>query len=106
MSLLKLVISPAAAGIIRHLPPSIKRGVKQAIRAIAADPDCGEPLQRELAAYRKFKVRRFRIIYAINRRQRTVRIVAVGSRQTIYEDLAERLKGEGSSDVTKLRKAR
>ena len=91
--MLKLVISPAAADVIRHLPPSVKRGVKQAIRAIAADPDCGEPLQRELAAYRKYKVRRFRIVYAIDRRRRTVRILAVGPRSTIYEEVAERLRG-------------
>jgi mRNA interferase RelE/StbE len=90
---LKLVIAPAAAEVIRHLPPSIKRGVKQAIRGIAANPDCGEPLQRELAAYRKFKVRRFRIVYTFDRRRRILRITAVGPRQTIYEDLAERLRG-------------
>ncbi len=91
--MLKLVISPAAADTIRHLPPSVKRGVKQAIRAIAGDPERGEPLQRELAAYRKFKVRRFRIVYAIERGRRTVRIVAVGPRSTIYEEVAERLQG-------------
>ena len=91
--MLKLVISPAAAVTIRHLPPSLKRGVKQAIRALAADPNCGEPLQRELAKYRKFKVRRFRIVYAIDRGRRTVRIVAVGPRSTIYEEIAARLRG-------------
>ncbi len=93
--MLKLVISPAAAKIIRHLPPSIKRGIRQAIRAIAADPNCGEPLQRELAEYRKFRVRRFRIVYAVDRGQRTVRIVAVGPRSTIYENIAEQLRGRG-----------
>lgn len=91
--MLKLVIAPAAAEIIRHLPPSVKRGVEQAIRAIAAEPGCGEPLQRELAEYRNFKVRRFRIVYAVDRGQRTIRIIAVGPRRTIYEDIAERLRG-------------
>lgn len=90
---MKLVIAPAAAETIRHLPPSIKHGVKQAIRAIAADPACGEPLQRELSEYRKFKVRRFRIIYAVERGRQTIRVVAIGPRQTIYEDIAERLRG-------------
>ncbi len=93
--MLKLIIAPAAAEVIRHLPPSIKRGVKQAIRAIAADPGCGEPLQRELAEYRKFKVRRFRIIYSVDRGRQTIRVVAVGPRQTIYEDIAERLRQRG-----------
>ena len=91
--MLKLVISSAAAATIRHIPPSLKRGVKQAIRALAADPNCGERLQRELAKYRKFKVRRFRIVYAIGRGRRTVRIVAVRPRSTIYEEIAARLRG-------------
>lgn len=88
---MKLVILPAAAVVLRHLPPSLKRGIKQGIRAIAADPSCGEPLQRDLATYRKFKVRRFRIVYSLNRKARTITTVAVGPRTTIYEDFAETL---------------
>jgi len=91
---MRLVISPAAAATIRHLAPSVKQGVRQALRAIAGDPDRGEPLERELSAYREFRVRRFRVIYALDRVRRTVRIVAVGPRRSIYEDLAERLRGE------------
>jgi mRNA-degrading endonuclease RelE of RelBE toxin-antitoxin system len=90
---LKLVIPPGVADTIRHLPPSLKRGVRQAIRTIAETPDSGEPLQRELAAYLKYKVRRFRIVYVIDRRRRMLRIMAVGPRSTIYEEVAEQLRG-------------
>ena len=90
--MLKLVIPPGVADTIRHLPPSLKHGVRQAIRTIAANPASGEPLQRELAAYLKYKVRRFRIVYAIDRRRRMVRIMAVGPRSTIYEEVAEQLR--------------
>jgi mRNA interferase RelE/StbE len=89
---IKLVILPVAAARIRKLPPDLKRGVRDAIRAIAADPGCGEALQRELAAYRKFKVRRFRIVYEVDRRRRIVTIVAVGPRITIYEEVAAGLR--------------
>jgi mRNA-degrading endonuclease RelE of RelBE toxin-antitoxin system len=38
-------------------------------------------------------VRRFRIVYAVDRGRRTVRVVAVGPRSTIYEEVAEQSRG-------------
>ncbi|WP_370693630.1 type II toxin-antitoxin system RelE family toxin [Nitrospira tepida] len=55
---------------------------------MAADPECGEPLLRELDGLWKFRVRRFRIVYAVNRKTRTIRIMTVCHRQFIYEELA------------------
>lgn len=77
--------------IIRSLHPDLKRSVKAAIRAIASDPDCGEPLRRELDGLWKFRVRRFRIVYAIDRKTRTIRLMAVGHRRHIYEEVAARI---------------
>ena len=88
----KPAISPPAADVIRHLPPDLKRSVKQAIRTLSADPHCGEPLQRDLDGYWKYKVRRYRIVYAIDRGRRILRIVAVCHRLGIYEEAAERVK--------------
>jgi mRNA interferase RelE/StbE len=80
------------AETIRSLHPDLKRSIKSAIRAIAADPECGEPLLRELDGLWKFRVRRFRIVYAIDRKARTIRLMAVGHRQSIYEELTARLR--------------
>ena len=82
-------IPPHVAEIIRHLPPEVKRGIKTAIRALSDDPAAGEPLQRELEGLRKYRVRRFRIVYALDRPRRIIRIVAVGHRRIVYEELAE-----------------
>lgn len=41
-------IPPHIAEVIRHLPPDVKRSVKQALRALRLDPFSGEPLLREL----------------------------------------------------------
>jgi mRNA interferase RelE/StbE len=87
----RTAIAPPVADVIRHLPPDVKRSVKLAIRALSADPVCGEPLQRELDGYWKYRVRRFRIVYSIDRSHRIVRIVAVGHRRRIYEEAAEQL---------------
>ena len=85
-------IPPQVAEIIRHLPPDVKRGIRQALRALSVTPEAGEPLRRELEGLWKYRVRRFRIVYAIEYTHRTIRIVAVGHRRGIYEEAAERLR--------------
>lgn len=86
------VLEPAVAERIRRLPPELKRAVREAIRAIGTDPRRGEALQRELEGYLKFKVRRYRIIYRVDARSRTVLIVALGHRRTVYEETADRMR--------------
>lgn len=85
-------IPPKVAETVRHLPPDVKRAVKAAIRALSVNPAEGEPLQGELEGWWKYRVRRYRIVYQVNRTQKTLQIIAVGHRRTIYEELAERRK--------------
>ncbi len=85
-------IPPHVSEVIRHLPPDLKRSVKQALRALSLDPFSGEPLLRELEGLRKYRVRRFRIVYALDRGRRIIRIFAVGHRREIYEKLAAQLR--------------
>lgn len=42
----------------------------------------------------RYRVRRYRVVYEINARARTLRIVAVGHRRDVYEELAERGRGD------------
>jgi mRNA interferase RelE/StbE len=83
-------IPPHIADVIRHLPPDQKHSVNQAIRSVSADPFSGAPLMRELSGLWKFKVRRFRIIYELDRKARIIRIFAIGHRRDVYEELAGR----------------
>ena len=85
-------IPPHVAEIVRHLPPDVKRSVKQALKSLSADPFAGVPLIRELSGLWRFKVRRFRIIYELDRKARVIRILAVGHRREVYEELADRLR--------------
>lgn len=82
-------IPPHVAEVICHLPPEVQRGIKAAIRALSNDLAAGEPLQRELEGLRKYRVKRFRIVYAIDRPRKIIRIVAVGHRRAIYEEMAD-----------------
>ena len=47
---------------------------------------------RELDGLWKYRVRRFRIVYAIDRKARAIRLIAVGHRHSIYEDLTTRFR--------------
>ena len=88
MSAYRLDIPPHVGEILRLLPPELKRPIKSALQALGRDPALGEPLLRELEGLWKYRVRRFRIVYTIDRAGRVVRIFAVGHRRTIYEDVA------------------
>jgi mRNA interferase RelE/StbE len=85
-------IPPHVAEVIRSLHPDLKRSIKAAVRNIATNPECGEPLMRELDGLWKYRVRRFRIVYAIFRKARVIRLIAVGHRQSIYENLTAKLR--------------
>ena len=82
---------------IRRLPPDIKRGVREALRAISLDPGRGEALRLELQDYMTYRVRRFRIVYSVDRRARRVTVVAVGHRRTVYEEAVAALGGRSES---------
>jgi mRNA interferase RelE/StbE len=88
MSRYRLVIAPEVAAVIRALHPDLKRSVRSALDAIADAPSIGEPLRGELAGLWRYRVRRFRIVYAPDRAARVVRVVAVGPRRSIYEEVA------------------
>ena len=92
MSAWRVEVPPHVGDVIRHLPPEVKRGVKAAVRALAVDPAIGAPLRRNLEGFWKFRVRRYRLIYAIDRSTRVVRLFAVGHRRGIYEEIAARTK--------------
>jgi mRNA interferase RelE/StbE len=72
--------------MIRGLHPELKRKVKASLSAISRDPWLGTTLREELEGLRSYHVSRFRIIYRIATRERTLEIVAIGPRSGIYEE--------------------
>jgi mRNA interferase RelE/StbE len=85
-------IPPHVAEITRHLPLELRQRIKRAIRSLSADPFPGEPLIGELSGLWSFKVRRFRIIYELDRKARVLRIFAIGHRREVYEQLVDGLR--------------
>jgi mRNA interferase RelE/StbE len=85
----RVVIAPAPAEVIRALPPEVKRSIRNALRALSDDPELGRPLRGELEGLWRYRVRRFRIVYEVERPKRALRVLAVGHRERIYETIAE-----------------
>lgn len=88
MILFEIDIPPHVAKIIRNLPPDLKKSVREALRALSSDPNLGDPLVGDLVGLWKYRVRRYRIIYAVNHARRVIRIFAVGHRKEIYDRLS------------------
>lgn len=78
-------IPPDVAAVIRKLPPDVKKGVREALRAMAVDPNLGEPLTGALRGLMKYRVRRYRIVYRISGRR--LYVYGVGHRREIYDQI-------------------
>ena len=75
--------------LIRRLHPEVKRKVRAALTDILDDPACGKALKEELQGYWSLRVGRSRIIYRSD--ESGVEIVAIGPRDSIYEDAARQI---------------
>lgn len=94
----KLKVPDSVAELIQNMHPHLKKKVKVALQAILSAPYSGKALKDELAGLRSFRVSRFRIIYRISD-QNLIEIIAVGPRESIYEETFWLLKRKGHSDT-------
>ena len=78
-------ISDSIVHHIRSMHPQLKRKTRSALDEIIHDPFCGKQLKLELSDLRSYRVGRFRIVYRIDL-DKTIELVAVGPRKTIYEE--------------------
>ena len=89
----KLRVPDDLAALIRNMHPNLKKKVKASLKMIIADPDSGKTLKDELSGLRSFRVSRFRIVYRIA--GKAIEIVAIGPRESIYQETMHLLKKEG-----------
>jgi mRNA interferase RelE/StbE len=89
MPVSKLKVPAELRDLIRHLHPDLKRKTRAALADILDDPSCGKGLKDQLEGYSSLRIGRSRIIYRVARD--FVEIVAIGPRQTIYEEAARQL---------------
>ena len=100
MRAFRLDIPLHVAERIRRLHPDIKKSLKAALRAVAEDPSQGQQLLRELKGHWQYRAKRFRIVYSVDRPHRLIRILAIGHRRKIYEEVAELVKLQRKSETS------
>lgn len=82
-----LDVPPHVAQVIGKLPPDIKKSVKEALRALVVNPHLGDPLTGDLEGLWKYRVRRYRIVYAPDQPSHRLQVYAVGHRREIYDQV-------------------
>lgn len=84
--------------LLSHLSPERKRKIKIALQCLTTNPRQGKLLQDELAGFFSYRVGSFRIIYTVNVLRKTVHVVTIGPRETIYDEIARELATKSSRD--------
>ena len=80
----KLRAPDEVRALIRHMHPRLKKKLRAAVAVVLVNPDHGKALRDELLGLRSIRVGRLRMVYRLA--PGTIELVAVGPRQTIYEE--------------------
>ncbi|MBW1981238.1 MAG: type II toxin-antitoxin system RelE/ParE family toxin [Deltaproteobacteria bacterium] len=91
MKSFRIRFTAEAARLISKLHPENKKLIKAALRELREAPYSGHDLQEELAGFKSFKSKRYRIIYRVNDDEQFIEIYYVGHRKDIYEQFRELL---------------
>ena len=85
-----LVVHDDLRNLLRHLPPLLKRKVKQALEEILADPFSGKTLREDLAGLSSYRIGKIRVVYRVE--GKSIHFITVGPRKTVYQKTALELK--------------
>jgi len=94
----KLRVPDEIVALIRGCHPQLKRKIRAGLRNILTEPEAGKSLKDELAGLKSYRISKFRIIYRIPSKQ-IIDVVAVGPRNTIYEETYRIIKKEANQQL-------
>lgn len=83
----KITYTETARNCIKHLPPIIKQAIKVMIERLSEDPYIGKQLRAELAGYWTCRFQRWRIIYILDEKSRSIEVQLIEKRVSVYETL-------------------
>lgn len=79
---------------LRKEKKAVLEAFEEKLRQLEKQPKCHKTLTGQLAGFRKAKFKsNFRIVYSTNDKAKSVLIIAVGHRETIYDIVMKRLQG-------------
>ncbi|OGG21131.1 hypothetical protein A3D03_05790 [Candidatus Gottesmanbacteria bacterium RIFCSPHIGHO2_02_FULL_40_13] len=80
----KLLISDRARKELKKISRLHQEAIITALVEIKSDPLSGKPLKRELTGRISYRVGVYRIIYKINKLDKTIQIMTAGHRSIVY----------------------
>jgi mRNA interferase RelE/StbE len=96
-----LKITEETVDLVRGLHPEIKSVIRDALKALIAQPYIGKSLKEEFEGLKSYRVKRYRIIYRILREEKHLEIVAIGPRKTIYEETFRLIRKEQGQETNR-----
>ena len=85
MGELKVRLTREAAKIVSKLHPENKKLIRSALDEVRQNPHQGRDLQDELAGFKSYRIKRYRIVYKLNEEQSSIDIYYLGHRRDVYE---------------------
>ena len=80
----RISISPKARNQLKSIKKRHQNALKLVIDDLKENPYLGKPLGRELTGKYSYRVGIYRIIYKINKKDKTVQILTAGHRSSVY----------------------
>jgi mRNA interferase RelE/StbE len=91
MKNLRLKFTPEAARLIAKLHPEGKKLIKSGLDELRQNPFLGDDLQQELSGLKSLKIKRYRVLYAIDEEGKVIQVYYVGHRRDVYEQFRDLL---------------
>ena len=82
---LKVRLTREAAKIVSKLHPENKKLIRSALDEVRQNPHQGRDLQDELAGFKSYRIKRYRIVYQLNEERSSIDIYYLGHRRDVYE---------------------
>jgi len=82
-----VLLSRQAEKFYKKLEKTVKARVREALIIIENQPYTGKRLHGELKENYSMRIGKTRIIYTISEKDKTIHIIAIGPRKTIYRSL-------------------
>jgi len=85
MQRFQIRFTPEASRLVSRLSPETKKLIKDALKTLKKNPFLGDDLHEELAGFKSFKPKRYRILYTVDEEKSTIGIYHIGHRRDVYE---------------------
>ena len=87
----KMRFTPEASRLLSKIHPENKKQLKQSLAELHQNPYTGKDLQEELSGFKSLRLKKYRIIYALQEETNYIEVYYIGRRRDVYEQFRDLL---------------